>query len=186
MEDGASLRFDTSELREALQDAIRLSSREMPAVIDGVARDLCFAAMRKTKTVAVSRIERLRNKPIMHATATLRGKPKGTGNAAEMNRIVNRRLSARGYSKAIWMKIAGDLGARLRTEARNIKHATGAKAREGIHPTATLDVKGLASEHVARVMQPALDKAVPMVAQKMRDRTARKLADIAARKSGRR
>ena len=111
------------------------------------------------------------------------GNKKGRGNKASADKIVNARKSASGYSKAIWLQIAKDLGAKLRAGVK-IKHAEGIRAKEGLKPTTILEVLGLEQAHIDKVMQSGLNKAVPIIAQKMRKRVESKLAQIAAKKSG--
>jgi hypothetical protein len=181
--DKVTLRIDDAEFMAALDEYVRESSRELPAVIDGVARDLCFASVKATKKASPAKIEKLRGSRLVHALATMRGNPKGSGNQAKADEIVNRRKSAVAYSKAIYLKIAGDLGAKL-TSPKRIDHAKGTRANVGYKPTAYLEVTGLESGHVADIMQPALDKSVPAVARKMRAHVEGKLAAIARKKTG--
>lgn len=181
--DTVTLRVDDSEFMAALDEYIKESSRELPAVIDGVARDLCFAAAKKTKKASPAKIEKLKSERMFHALATMTGYPKGKGNQDKAERIARRRLSAIGYSKAIWIKMAGDLGARIRTPKR-IDHAKGTRSKSELQPTAYLEITGLEAGHVSDIMQPALDKAVPGVARKMRAHVEKKLADIGRKKSG--
>lgn len=183
--DNVALKVDSAEFMAALNDIVKMSSRELPEVIDGVGRDLCFAAQGKTKKAPVAKIEKLRGSKLAHALATKRGKKKGRGNKAEADKIINARKSATGYSKAIWLQMAKDLGAKLRANV-SIKHAKGIKAKQGVMPTTVLEVLGLQQSHVDEIMQSALDKAVPVISQKMRKRVESKLAEIAAKKSGRR
>jgi hypothetical protein len=183
--DKATLTVDSREFTAALNDLIKMSSREMPEVIDGVARDLCFSAAKLTKKARSAEIERLRGSKLAHALATMTGRPKGTGNKARADSLVNRWLAAVSYSKAIWVKIARDLGARLNSQF-SIHNAKGHRAKPGIKPTVILEVKGLESGHVDDIMQVALNKAVPIVTRKMTDRVNKKLRDMAAKKSARR
>ena len=181
--DRVSLTVDSDEFMAALDDVIKMSSRELPEVLDGVGRDLCFAAQAKTKKAPIAKIEKLRGSKLVHMIATISGNKKGRGNKASADKIVNARKSASGYSKAIWLQIAKDLGAKLRANV-SIKHAKGTKAKQGVIPTTVLEVIGLQQAHVDQIMQNALDKAVPVISQKMRKRVESKLAEISEKKSG--
>ena len=101
------------------------------------------------------------------------------------DKIVNARKSASGYSKAIWLQIAKDLGAKLRSNVK-IRHAEGIRAKQGLKPTTILEVLGLEQAHIDEVMQTGLNKAVPIITQKMIKRVESKLAQLAAKKSGKR
>jgi hypothetical protein len=181
--DRVSLTVDSAEFMAALDDIVKMSSRELPEVLDRTGRDLCFAANKKTKKAPVAKIEKLRGSKLAHALATMSGNKKGRGNKASADKIVSARKSASGYSKAIWLQIAKDLGAKVKINVK-IKHAEGIRAKEGLKPTTILEVSGLEQAHIDNVLQSGLNKAVPVIAQKMRERTEWKLAKIAAKKSG--
>ena len=119
------------------------------------------------------------------ALATMSGNKKGRGNKASADKIVNARKSSSGYSKAIWLQIAKDLGAKIKSNV-NIKHAQGTKAKQGLKPTTILEVLGLEQAHIDEVMQTGLNKAVPVITKKMIDRIEWKMAKLAAKKSGKR
>jgi predicted XRE-type DNA-binding protein len=183
--DRVALTVDSAEFMAALDDIVKMSSRELPEVLDGVGRDLCFAAQGKTKKAPVAKIEKLRGSKLAHALATMSGNKKGRGNKASADKIVNARKSASGYSKAIWLQIAKDLGAKLRSNVK-IRHAEGIRAKQGLKPTTILEVLGLEQAHIDEVMQTGLNKAVPLITQKMIKRVESKLAQLAAKKSGKR
>jgi hypothetical protein len=183
--DRVSLTVDSAEFFEALEDYIKTSSRDLPVILDGLGRDLCFAAEKKTKKAPVAKIEKLRGSKLAHALATMSGNKKGRGNKASADKIVNARKSSSGYSKAIWLQIAKDLGAKIKSNV-NIKHAQGTKAKQGLKPTTILEVLGLEQAHIDEVMQTGLNKAVPVITKKMIDRIEWKMAKLAAKKSGKR
>lgn len=184
-DDRIELRIDDKEFMRALRDIIEMSSKEMPEVINRTAIDVCFQANKNTKRADKGSIDALKGTKLVHALATRAGAVKGQGNKRKANRIVSARKAAVGYGKAIWLKMASDLGKKLRARA-SIKHATGTKAEPGVKPTAKLAVDGLQGDLVNNIMQDALDRAVRAKAADMRKSVNDRLAKIAARKSGRR
>ena len=158
MADGVEFELDTREIVEALTWVEKNSKKDALEVVNQAAIGACIGggqrkngtfyegALQKTKTASKASIGKFdpdkkaksgltkKRARLFHALASegsKKGKAKkGQGNAKLAKRIYSGRQSARGYAKGIWLKIARDLGARVRTYAdTNIAHGKKATIR---------------------------------------------------------
>lgn len=197
--DAVKLTLEDEEFTRAFRQYVELSSKTLAQSVNDKAKDLCFAAAREIASGDPAR-EHPKGAKIYHILAaggnsrkngqsleTRFGKAvKGKGNKKLADKIYNRRIRSRGYSRAICVKMAGDLGARLTIKAGKIKHASGVKARwHQIKPAAFLNVKGLEKSHVEDVIQPAFERALRRVANDMQKYINKKLREAARKHSGR-
>lgn len=154
MADNVEIELDTSEIVEALTFVERNSKKDALQVVNQAAIGACIGggqrkkgtfyegALQKTKTASKATIGKFdpdkdaksaltkKRTRLFHALATKGSAKKGQGNANLARKIYSGRQSARGYGKGIWLKIAKDLGARVRTYAdTNIAHGKKATIR---------------------------------------------------------
>jgi hypothetical protein len=193
MADKVKVRVDTSELVRAIRAYEKHSSREMPAIINGTAIDVAFKSNSAAKLASEGKIRGAdKNGKLFYALAAS-GKSKfgqvvkGEGIKAAAEKILNARLSARYYSKVLFLKMAQDLGKTLRTVKKALpSNAKGKKAKEAIVCFATLTIEGIEKEHADKIIGPAFQKGINAAAKAKRDRIAKKLAEGARKHSGRR
>ena len=188
MSDGVTLTFENKEFTRAIQQYEEASGKELAQILDDKGKDVCFFSAREIESGDPSR-EHPKGSIIYHALASSGGTRfgtavKGQGNKKLADKIYNRRRRSKGYSRAIFVKMAGDLGARLTVKAGKIRYAGADKAKPGIKPFVLLRVDGLEKTHVENVLQPAIDRALPKVAADMNKYTQRKLSAIAKKHSG--
>ena len=185
-----TLSWDMKEFSDALKLYEEATQQEMANVINHKAQRICMGA-----AADISAAQKLPNFSTGLFNALATGKTsrgelrmgsavKGKGNHAKATEIFKSRKRAYGYSRAIWRKLAVDLGKKL-TNKFNIKHATGIQAKKGARPTARMTINGLEQDHIDRFMQPALEKAISEEAASMVEHALDKLAKIAAQRSGR-
>ena len=115
---------------------------------------------------------------------------KGRGKAKAAKKLRSRRTGAANYSKALWLKLAVQLGATsIRTvKVKQIKNADAEKAkgtRFSDKPKATLHVWGIEEDHLRDVMEPAAQAALGDTVQDMRVYIRRQMAKLAQKHSGR-
>ena len=195
--DGVKLTLEDKEFTKAFRQYVELSDKTLAESINKKTKDLCFAAARQIVPGAphesYTKGHRIYN--ILAAGGNRRKngesletrfgkKPKGKGNKALANKIYGRRKRSIGYSRALLIKLASDFGARLTVKAGKIKYANGKPAKPEIKPKAILDIKGLEKSHVDKVIQPAFDGALRVVAKDMQVYIDRKLAQAAKKHSG--
>jgi hypothetical protein len=200
MADKVKVRVNTSELIGALKAYQKHSSRSMPQIINGTAIDVAFKANRAAKKASVSKIPKYKegdqsakSTRLYHALATIGKnkfgpKPKGSGNKNTAETLAKRRYSAISYSKAIFLKLAQDLGKKLRVGigSRGLPdNAKARKAKESPVCFADLTIVGIEKSHADKIIQPALQKGIAAAAKAKRDRIAKKLAEGAKKHSGR-
>lgn len=193
MADRVRVRVDTSDLVAALKAYEKHSSRSMPEIINGTAVDVAFKANSAAKLASEGKIRKAdKNGKLFYALAAS-GKSKfgqvvkGEGIKAAAEKILNARLSARYYSKVLFLKLAQDLGKNLRTVKKALpSNAEGTKAKEALVCFATLEIEGIEKSHADDIIQPALQKGINAAAKAKRDRIAKKLAEGARKYSGRR
>lgn len=198
----AELTFDNAEFVQALRDYMEATGKEAADVVNKKAVDVCFRAAKETPDADLADLAQYSpakglagapERKMFHAIATgnssrgaskLGSAVKGKGNRKIATKIYNSRKRAKGYSKAIWYRIARDFGKKMRGKF-NIQHAHGTKAVPGINPTAILEADGLQIQHIDRVMSDALETALFAEAKDMREYIERRLAKIAADHSAR-
>jgi len=193
MADKVRVRVDTSELVRAIRAYEKHSSREMPAIINGTAIDVAFKSNSAAKLASEGKIRGAdKNGKLFYALAAS-GKSKfgqvvkGEGIKAAAEKILNARLSARYYSKVLFLKMAQDLGKTLRTVKKALpSNAKGQKAKEALVCYATLTIEGIEKEHADKIIGPAFQKGINAAAKAKRDRIAKKLAEGSRKYSGRR
>lgn len=194
MADKVRVRVDTSELVAALKAYEKHSSRSMPAIINGTAIDVAFKANRAAKKARGEDMMHHQNyiNKMFHALATMGNNkfgptPKGKGNQRIAERIAKDRYDAIGYTKALFLKLAKDLGKNLRASVGRTlpSNADGQKAKEAFVCFAILTINGIEKRHADEQVQPALQKGVDLAAKAKRDRIAKKLAEGARKYSGR-
>lgn len=183
MSEGVAIEFNDPEFVRILRDYTKVTSKTTSEAINKKAISVAFRASRKIKKGRPLRAKKVReDSALWHALAAtgmnqnLGVAVKGKGNAAKAARIRGRRESARGYSKAIALKMAKELGGAVRTQIKNIDHAGAKKARPGFSPTALLYVDGLERKHLKDFIQPGFDRAI--------DEEKRDMARYIARKMG--
>jgi predicted HNH restriction endonuclease len=165
----------------------------MPAIINGTAIDVAFKSNSAAKLASEGKIRGAdKNGKLFYALAAS-GKSKfgqvvkGEGIKAAAEKILNARLSARYYSKALFLKMAQDLGKTLRTVKKALpSNAKGKKAKEALICYAELTIEGIEKEHADKIIGPAFQKGINAAAKAKRDRIAKKLAEGARKHSGRR
>jgi len=193
------LTFVTNEFAEVLWQTVELSSREMPEVVNGIARDLCFAAARNAKNARVSAIKKWDPNPpdwkrakegqrryknrLLYAVTAEAGQLKNGQRKAIATKKHNRRLSAKGYNKALWYQLAKQLGAKLRGGFDIDKDKAKAQKGTKLDPAATLDVL-LLDLSLHERCNDQVREAMPKVLEKMQERTNKKLAKIMEKHSG--
>ena len=179
------------EFSEALILYQKATQKEMSVIINDKTKSICFEAAREIPKAA-ERPEK--GSKLWYALATgktKKGVDKKHGSAVKgqkIKKIANAIYSSRGksygYGKALFYKLATDLGAASKKKF-NIKHAHGEKAKPGMVPTARLEIIGLEQEHIDKFIQPAVNSAMKKVRDDMVDHANKKLAKIAAQRSGR-
>lgn len=197
------LTFVTNEFAEALRQTVELSSREMPEVVNGIARKLCAEAAKKAKTANMSSIKRwdpnppswkragpgqrrYRNRVLypvaMNGTKLGRAK-KGQGIKELVTHMHNRRISARGYNKALWYHLMKQLGAKLKGKFNIGEGKTAVEKATELDPAANLELLFLDLTLRERCYA-QLREAMPKVIEAMKERTNKKLAKIMEQHSG--
>lgn len=130
---------------------------------------------------------RIRNK---FPGQTVRGK----GNAKAAKYLFNRRAGSVGYSKALFIKLAKDLGKEVKgvrvskKKEASIDNAQGKKARVAwtLNKTfAVLEIKGVEQDHATNEIEPALQAGVDDAVKDMAKYINRKLRQLARKHSGR-
>jgi hypothetical protein len=194
MADKIKVTVNTSELVRAIRDYEKYSSRSMPEIINGTAVDVAFKANQSVKSAKVGAIKKAdQDGKLWHALAASGasrfGKTvKGQGNKEAAQRILSARNSARGYSKALFLKMAQDLGKTIKSAlGRGLPGNSAAKkAKEALICYAELTVEGIEKSHADTVIGPAMQAGVDKAAKAKRDRISKKLSDAAKKHSGRR
>lgn len=192
MADKVKVRVDTSELVRAIRNYEKYSSREMPKIINGTAIDVAFKSNSAAKLASEGKIRKTDKDGKLFYALAASGKTKigkvvkGEGIKKAAESILNRRLSARYYSKVLFLKLAQDLGKTLRTVKKALpSNAEGKKAKEALVCYAELTIEGIEKDHADKIIQPALQKGINAAAKAKRDRIAKKLSEGARKYSGR-
>jgi len=192
--DSVRIRVDTGELERALRDYMAYTSKTLPEAVNKIAIDVAFQANRAAKKATPKNIKRAdANGRLFHSLAATGATKFGTavrgqGNAKIAQKIFDARVRAVNYSKAIFLKLAKDLGGNMRSAlGRSLPSGpTATKARNSIRPQAVLDIVGIQEKHAASIIQPAMQKGINAVANDKREYINRKIAEGARRHSGRR
>lgn len=184
------LDWDMKEFSEALKLYEKATQKEMSEIINVKAQRICMGA---AQDIPKAKAREDKKSGLWNALATGKTKKgptkfgvavKGKGNKAIAAAIYGGRGKSYGYSKALWYKLAGDLGKTLRSKFK-IKHAKGEQAKTGMKPTARMEILGLEQDQIDKFMQPALEKAIKKEAASMVEYANAKLAKVAAQRSGR-
>ncbi len=194
MSDRVTIEFDDRQFQRALASYLTETGTSVSEVVNNKAKFICITA---SKDVPIGDVKQNfdRDSKLFNAIATggtRLGIPKkgafvkGTGNAKAAKAIFNRRASAKSYSRFLWLKLAGELGGRMGKAAAKMNHAKAVKAKPSLRPFATLSIDGLEQDHVNKVMQPALQRAVDKEAASMVEYLAKRQAKVAAKHSSRR
>lgn len=192
--------IDTRELFEAMELYEQATKKDGADIVNRAAKNAVIGgaglkgAMQLTQRAKVNEIKKFdpkqagkgpttkRRKRLHYAMAAKDGWKKGGGIGAEAERRHSRRMSAIGFSKAVWIAIAKDFGANLRA-AVQVKGCKGTKATP-ITLKATIQTTDLETEHIERVMSKALQDGVRNAAADMRAYAQKKMAERAAEFSG--
>ena len=182
------LEIDTTEFTRTLNEYVKANKRESSDLINKKAKDIAFRAARHVESAKVPDITKLgaphkprkqgsRAKPrkksngLFHAKASEGNKfgkaPRGKGNYELARRTFDSRKRATGYSKAMFIKLAKQLIKKPFAFTKN-PHAKGRASIDGtsakistpVTLEALLHIPGLDTNHYAKVMKPALEKAI--------------------------
>jgi hypothetical protein len=196
--------IDTSELMEAMQLYEKVTKKDGVEIVNRAAKNACIGgrglkgALQLTKRAdskAITKFSPARKRGreyennLFNALAakgeTRFGKAvRGKGNRAKAMEIYNSRKQAIGFSKAIWIQIAKDLGANLKSKFSLKGSARGTKATFA-RMKATIETGTLEDDHVSRIMKDALQEGVNNAAVDMREYAQKKLEARARQFSGR-
>ena len=119
---------------------------------------------------------------------------KGKGNEKAAKYLFSRRTGSIGYSKALFIKLAKDLGKTVtgvrvsKKKEASIDNATGKKAKVSgtfDKPFATLEIQGVEQDHASNEIEPALQAGVDDAVKDMAKYINRKLRQLARKHSGR-
>ena len=198
--DSVDITLDTREFEAALREYMRFTSKTLPEAINRTAVDAAFKANQATRRSKLkkqpwSKLSK-RQKNLFHALATgstRLGKTrfgtatKGQGNDELAQKIYGARTRAVNYSRAIFLKLAKDVGGSVRTKlGRDLPgNATAKKAKESLKPEAVFTIKGVDAKHAREIIQPAMQAGLDRAAQDKRDYIAKKMAAEAKKRSGR-
>jgi phage gp36-like protein len=194
MSDRVTIEFDDREFQRAL--ALYLSETGK-SVADVVNKKALFICLHASKDVPIGNVkdDYTRESKLFNAVATGGTRlgvhrkgvfVKGDGNAKAAKKIFGGRARAKGYSRFVWLKMAGELGGKSGKSSSRIEHAKATKAKPSIRPFATLAIEGLEQKHVDKIMEPALQRAVDKEAASMMQYLADRQAKVAAKRSSRR
>jgi len=201
------LDIDMTEFTRTLNEYVKANKRESSDLINNKAKDIAFRAASHIDNAKAPDITALgaphkprkpgsRARPrkksngLFHAKASEGNKlgkaPRGKGNYDLASKIFNSRKRAIGYSKAMFIKLAKQLMKKPFDFTKN-PHAKGrasiddtsAKISTPATLTALLQIPGLDSNHYAKVMKPALEKAIREATADMQKYLANKLQKVA-------
>lgn len=189
------MKVDLTDFNAALKAYVKESKMEIAEAVDKKAIDIAFRANKETKKANRGSIQPKGSQIyyVLAATgATRQGKSvKGKGNKKTADKIASRRFAAINYNKSLWLKLASDLGATVKSltkKASKLTHAKGTKSKKGgatDKPFAVLEINRLESDNVAEQMAPSLKKAVAASVEDMKTYIARKIAERSKKYSGR-
>lgn len=194
MSDRVTIEFDDRQFQRALASYLTETQKSVSEVVNKKALFICLHA---SKEVPIGNVkdDYTKESKLFNAVATggtKLGIPrkgafvKGEGNKKAAKTIFSRRASAKGYSRFVWRKLAGELGGKSGKASSKIEHAKATRAKPSLRPFATLAIEGLEQDHVDKVMQPALQKAVDKEAASMLSYLTDRQARVAAKHSSRR
>lgn len=210
MADNIKIELDVSEFSRALREYAKVSSRELPEIINHAAIDVAYKAMAQTPRAQKSDV--IPYESGFYNALLASGKTKygrivkgfrgGFKNKELAKAIYRKRLSAISYSKALWLTVAKKLGANVRSLARKSssidggghgEYVTAKKAKPfttildkaTVVAQATFEIDGIEASHATAVMNSALQKGIDAVAKKTFAKIAKKLREAGRRHSGR-
>lgn len=193
--------IDTTELLRAMKLYEDVTKKDGADIVNRAARNACLGgrglkgALQLTKRAKLGDINKFdpekigkskvtkKRARLHYANASKAGHRKGSGIGKEAKRRHSKRRSAAGYSKAIWIAIGRDFGAKLRSKF-TISGPNGKKATQ-FSLKATIDTGRLDEDHVRDVMADALQQGVRNAAVDMREFAASKMEERAKEFSGR-
>ena len=196
MSDGVSASFDYTEFQKALGQYLAATEKSTTEMVNKKAGDVCLFAARATKSTTVPAKPSKKRMKMYHAIATGNTKfgkstsgsaVKGKGNAAIAAKILNKRRAASSYSKAIFVKMAGDLGKLIRSKksTADMTYAKGTPAKKSVKPVAKLKAEGLEDSHLSDILNSSMQAGIDGAVRDMRVYFDRKQAAVAKRFSGR-
>ena len=195
MADKVRLKVDLREFQKAMREYIVLSEKTVADAVNDKAGDVAFNSIKHLPKFDRSKIPPLEsglfnaiaagNVPKFGASR-FGVAVKGKGNAKIAKKIRNARIGGGNYSKSLFLKLASEVGKKVRMLKKKPGNATGKKAVKSKTPTAYLEITGVDQEHADKVLTPALEKGIAATVKDMRVYIERKLAKIAKAKSGRR
>lgn len=206
MAKSVDVRVDLRQFTKALQQYEQESSRDIATIVKGAAIDVAFKANQATPRAAKGEIPPA-SSPLYYALASanpvsnggafgraaeaaqrrIKGRfVKGSGELKKAARLIrSKRSSAVSYSKALFLKLAAQIGGKVRVaKSSDIGNAKATETKSKLRPAVTFKIEGIEQEHAKQIIQPALQKGINAVAVKFRDRLASKLAVNAKRHSG--
>jgi hypothetical protein len=201
------LDIDLTEFRKTLNEYVKANKRESSDLINKKAKDIAFRAANHVNSAKAPDITALgaphkprkqgsRARPrkksngLFHAKASEGNKfgkaLRGKGNYELARQTFDSRKRSIGYSKAMFIKLAKQLIKKPFDFTKN-PHAKGrasiddtsAKISTPVTLTALLQIPGLDSNHYAKVMKPALEKAIREATADMQKYLADKLQKVA-------
>lgn len=201
------LDIDLAEFRRTLNEYVKANKRESSDLINNKAKDIAFRAASHITSAKASDITKIgaphkprkpgsRAKPrkktntLFHALASKGNKygkaPRGSGNYDVAKKTMESRKKATGYSKALFIKLAKNLMGKPHgftknpnAKGRSSIDGTTAKKSTPITLEANLEIPGLRDGHHAKVMKPALEKAIREATADMQEYLANKLQKVA-------
>lgn len=196
--------IDTSELMEAMNLYEKVTKKDGVEIVNRAAKNACIGgaglkgALQLTKRAdskAITKFSPAKKRGreyennLFNALAaegnTKFGKAvRGKGNRAKAMEIYNSRKQAIGFSKAIWLQIAKDLGANLKSKFTLQGSARGTKATF-FKMKATIETGQMEDKHVSLIMRDALQEGVRNAAVDMREYAQKKMEQRAKQFSGR-
>lgn len=194
--DKVRVTVDLREFQAALRDYVAATEMDMTEATNKKAIDVAFQAAKNTPNSGFKETAPPRGNAMWHAIATGKTKAgvtrfgaavRGKGNEDIARKIYDSRIRAKAYSISLWLKIAADLGAKvrkLRKKSASIKNADGDKAKIGPKPLARLTIVGVELPHSA-ILQDALRKGIAAVTKDTLTYAKKKLAQRGKQFSGR-
>ena len=192
------IKVDITEFNRALKDYVLESKMDIGDAVNKQAIKVAFYANKKSSKANDGTIPPKGSRLYYALAASGENKygkaVKGKGIGKIARKIASRRFSAVSYNKAMWLKLAIDLGAQVGKASKRMmkmEHVQGAKAQTNGRtdkPFATLIIgglKGIEADNMREHIAPALQSAVILAAKDMQVYINRKLRERGARYSGR-
>lgn len=186
---GVKVSVDLREFQRALNEYEKHSSRDLQQLVKSAAVDVAFKAYSEADAAKKGNFPKLASglyNSLAATGATRFGKAvRGKGNKAIAKKIFDARNTSVFYSKALFLTMAGQLGAKMRKTRKRVKNATATERKSNVRPFVTLKIEGVEDSHARDILTPAMQRGVDRVAKKYFDKVAKKLAQRAKQYSGR-